>query len=89
MRIAVKQLILSAHAGNEKLWRVWWLWGMPVGWTVSGLLVFAEILRVAGYAGCADLFDVVRLLVYFYWARLAWRCSRNVRAATGRASAER
>jgi hypothetical protein len=25
--------------------------------------------------------DVVRLLVYFAWARLAWRCSHNVQYA--------
>lgn len=70
--------ISGVRAGGEKLWRVWWLWGIPVGWTVSGLIVFAEIARVAGFAGCGDLLDVVRLLVYFGWARLAWRCSHNV-----------
>ena len=43
---------LTAKAGTQPLWKVWWLWGIPL--------------------------DVARLLVYFSWARLAWRCSRNV-----------
>lgn len=71
--------IFGARAGGEKLWKVWWLWGIPVGWTVSGLIVCAEIARVAGLAGCGDLLDIARLLIYFSWARLAWRCAHNVR----------
>jgi hypothetical protein len=70
--------ISGTRAGGEKLWRVWWLWGIPVGWTVSGLIIVAEVARVAGHAGLGDLLDVMRLLVYFGWARLAWRCSHNV-----------
>jgi hypothetical protein len=66
-------------AGDETLWKIWWLWGIPVGWTVSGLIIVAEIVRNAGYWGCGDLCDVVRLLIYFAWARLAWRCAHNVR----------
>ena len=69
----------SAHTGVERLWKVWWLWGIPVGWTTSGMIIFAEFIRAAGYWGCGDLIDVLRLLVYFSWARLAWRCSHNVR----------
>ena len=68
----------DAHAGVEKLWKIWWLWGIPVAWITSGVIVLAEIAFAAGYAGCGDLLDVVRLLVYFAWARLAWRCSHNV-----------
>jgi hypothetical protein len=78
MQTAERRFIAGAHAGDEKLWKVWWLWGIPVGWTTSGMMIFAEIIRDAGYWGCGDLIDVIRLLVYFAWARLAWRCSHNV-----------
>ena len=70
---------LAAH--EQRLWKVWWLWGIPVAWTASGMIVIADIVREAGYWGVGDLMDVVRLLVYFAWARLAWRCSHNVQYA--------
>ena len=69
----------AARAGAERLWKIWWLWGIPVGWATSGMIVFAEFIRAAGYWGGGDLVDVIRLLVYYSWARLAWRCSHNVR----------
>ena len=68
----------AAQARAEPLWKIWWLWGIPVGWATSGMMIFAEFIRDAGYWGCGNLIDVVRLLVYFCWARLAWRCSHNV-----------
>jgi len=67
-----------ASAATQPLWKVWWLWGIPVGWTTSGMMIAAELIRDVGYWGCGNLLDVARLLVYFSWARLAWRCSRNV-----------
>ena len=78
MQTADRRYLRDAHAGEEKLWKIWWLWGIPVGWTASAFILFAEILRTAGHPGWADLLDVIRLLIYFGWARLAWRCSHNV-----------
>jgi hypothetical protein len=63
---------------GSKLWKIWWLWGIPVGWVASAMIVSAELIRSAGYWGYGDLLDVMRLLVYYAWARLAWRCSHNV-----------
>ena len=68
----------EAASGAERLWRVWCILGIPVGLAASALTIAAEIVRDTGYAGWGDLFDVVRLLLYFGWARLAWRCSHNV-----------
>lgn len=62
----------------HRLWKVWWLWGIPIGWATSCMIVCAESIRGAGYWGWGDLLDVLRLLVYFSWARLAWQCSHNV-----------
>ena len=64
--------------GQERLWKVWWFAGIPVGWATSALVLYAECLRSAGHDNWGDALDVVRLLVYFAWFRLAWRCSRNV-----------
>jgi hypothetical protein len=64
--------------GEEKLWKVWWLIGIPVGWTAAALVIIAEELRYAGHHGWGDFLDLARFLIYFAWLRLAWRCSRNV-----------
>jgi hypothetical protein len=63
---------------SEKLWRVWWLWGIPTAWAASALIVFAESTRSAGYNSWGDFLDVVRLALYWWWMRLAWKCARNV-----------
>lgn len=80
MQSCRKRIIRAAAVGDERLWRVWWLLGIPVGLATSALTVGAELMRQAGPAlgGWADLLDVVRLLVYLGWAQLAWRCSHNV-----------
>jgi hypothetical protein len=63
---------------TERLWKIWWLWGIPVAWATSLLIVGAELARLAGYHDSGNLLDVVRLAVYWFWFRLAWQCSRNV-----------
>jgi hypothetical protein len=63
---------------SEKLWRVWWLWGIPVAWLASALIVVAESARNTGYPGGGDVLDIARLALYWWWMRLAWKCARNV-----------
>jgi hypothetical protein len=63
---------------SEKLWRVWWLWGMPVAWTASALVLAAEYSRGAGQHDWGNAFDVARLGLYWWWMRIAWACSANV-----------
>jgi hypothetical protein len=69
---------LPAMAESHKLWRIWWLWGIPVAWATAALLLLAEGLRVEGYPRWGDILDLLRLLVYWCWLRLAWRSARNV-----------
>ena len=64
--------------GSEKLWRVWWLWGMPVAWAAIALVLSAEYARDAGQPGWGDFLDIVRLGLYWWWMRIAWSCSGNV-----------
>ena len=75
-----RQFARRVESGNERLWKVWWLGGIPVGWTTSLLVVVAEHLRYAdpSHSDWGDLLDVMRFLIYFVWLRFAWRCSHNV-----------
>ena len=77
---AVRRSGPRALRGEERLWRVWWLGGIPVGCITGVLVLAAERLRATGASawGWGDACDVARLLVYLAWFLLAWRCSRNV-----------
>jgi len=77
---AIRRSGSRAFQGEERLWKVWWLAGIPVAWATSALVVAAEHLRGLGaWAwGWGDACDVARLLIYLAWFRLAWRCSSNV-----------
>jgi len=65
-------------SASEKLWRVWWLLGIPVAWAASALVIGAELARNAGSEGWGSALDVLRLAIYWYWMHAAWKCSRNV-----------
>ncbi len=67
-----------ASNGEEKLWKVWWIAGIPLGWASSALAVIAEDVRLVDHPGWGNSLDLVRFLVFFAWLRLAWRCSHNV-----------
>jgi hypothetical protein len=71
-------VLVRALRGEERSWKIWWVWGIPAGWTVSALTVGAEFARSGGNAGTGDAFDALRLLLYFIWFRPAWRCAHNV-----------
>jgi len=57
---------------------VWWLWGLPLAWLTTALLLGAEHLRLAGRPMAGDFLDVLRLAAYWFWCRLAWRSAGNV-----------
>ena len=54
---------------------MWWGWGIPVAWATSALLLVADHLHGSGHGGWGSLLDLARLLIYWEWLRLAWRCS--------------
>jgi len=64
-----------AANGEEKLWKVWWIAGIPLGWASGALVVIAEDMRYVGHPGWGDFMDVLRFLVFFAWLRFSWRCS--------------
>jgi hypothetical protein len=63
---------------SQRLWWVWWLWGVPVAWTASALVIAADTTRTAGYHNTGAILDIARLALYWWWMRLAWKCSGNV-----------
>ncbi len=79
---ALIELIGRFHSraanGEERLWKVWWIVGIPLGWASGTLEVIAEDMRYADHAGWGNFMDLARFLVFFAWLRLAWRCSHNV-----------
>ncbi len=79
----IANLMERASRGDERLWKVWWCAGIPVGWATGALVLAAEDLRGLGtWAwGWGDACDALRLLVYLAWFRLAWRCAHNVHSA--------
>jgi hypothetical protein len=64
---------------DARLWQAWWLWGIPTAWAISALLVVAENAHGSGHGGWGNALDLARLAVYWWWLRMAWRCSSNVR----------
>jgi len=74
----IGQFHSRAASGEERLWKVWWIAGIPLGWASSALVAIAEDMRYASHSGWGNFLDLVRFLVYFAWLRLAWRCSHNV-----------
>ena len=63
---------------RDRLWKVWWLWGIPLAWATSALILLAEYLRQRGLHAAGDFCDVARLAVYWFWCRETWRASTKV-----------
>jgi len=63
---------------GDRLWKIWWLWGVPLAWITTALILGAEATREAGHPGWGNLLDVARIAVYWFWCRMAWKCSSNV-----------
>jgi hypothetical protein len=66
-----------ALAGEEPLWRIWWLGLIPVAFAATALTFLAESLRIDGYHSWGNFFDVLKLLVYALWFTAAWRSAAN------------
>jgi len=66
-----------AHRGEEKLWKIWWQWGIPLGMLVNVLAVLAEASREAERPLAGEALDILKFLFLAGWFQLAWRCSKN------------
>ena len=75
---STRKSLHKALSGQERLWKVWFVVGFPVALAAGAMTGIAETARMAGAHGWGDFLDVAKLLTYFFWFKLAWRCSRNV-----------
>lgn len=62
----------------DRLWKVWWLWGIPLAWLTTALVLGAEAFRVGDMPAAGDALDLLRLAIYWIWCRAAWRASGEV-----------
>jgi hypothetical protein len=80
-------MLLKALRGQERFWKVWWFWGVPIHaiwWTVyidlwtSGLAPEPfMLLSVWLWPVLAGVFAACSL-IYLFWCFVAWRCAGNV-----------
>ena len=63
--------------GEERLWKIWWLGGIPVAILATLLTLGAEFLRADGFHRSGDFVDLIKLLVYAAWLTAAWRSAEN------------
>jgi len=77
MKFELMTSLQRAHVGKERLWRVWWQWGIPLAALANGLNVVAEVFRESEHPAVGDAVDVLKLLFFLAWCRLAWRCAQN------------
>lgn len=75
--IEAKNPLRRAIDGEERLWRVWWKWGIPVAVAANILTLFAEMAFMADYDTLGNATDVLKFLIYIAWFQMAWRCSKN------------
>lgn len=76
------EMLRRARAGQEPLWRVWWLIGVPLWLCLSVLQTWVTSRLVDDPRGSMDLVlaeVVIILVLWFPWLVAVWRCSRNVR----------
>ena len=66
-----------ALSGEEELWKIWWLGGIPVALLATLLTLAAEWVRIEGHHSSGEFLDVLKLLVYAAWLTAAWRCSEK------------
>lgn len=69
-------LFKRAWNGQEPLWKVWWLMGVPLNLILIPLFAVLATPKIPAplYLGAL----VPYLLIFFAWTRAAWLCAPNV-----------
>jgi hypothetical protein len=73
-----QEFLARAWRGEERLWKVWWLLGLPLGVLAAMLGVAITEEYVAGDSAFVLASTVVLFLAYIAWCGMAWRCAPNV-----------
>ncbi|NTX29799.1 hypothetical protein HT746_22195 [Burkholderia pyrrocinia] len=72
----MKNTFKNAWHGEERLWKVWWLIGVPLNLLFIPLLVlimgpaYPAPLRLAAF--------IIYIVPFCAWMRCAWMCAPNV-----------
>ena len=66
-----------AWRGEEQLWKVWWLIGIPQSAVLA--LLYVNVLGQKPQSVAYIPALVLYLMVYFEWVRMAWLCAPNVK----------
>lgn len=74
--------IKRAWNGQEKLWKVYWLYGVLLGIVAQVIFLGLEILSaIGGFYIVACVLATLLLLAYAVWSNVAlWRCAWNAKA---------
>ncbi|MBN1227012.1 MAG: hypothetical protein JXA79_08460 [Deltaproteobacteria bacterium] len=72
------QFLKNSFAGREKLYRVWWFWGLPmfVAFYAGSRIVIHRWLWESTSI-LYSFFSVTLVMLIFWWI-CAWRCAPNV-----------
>ncbi|BAX62884.1 hypothetical protein [Burkholderia stabilis] len=76
------EMLKRAWAGEERLWKVWWLIGAPLYIFNNLVLASVESYTLSDPLGAnkALIFSIFAVLFveWFAWVAVAWRCAPNV-----------
>ena len=74
--------IKRAWSGQEKLWKVYWLYAMLLGIVAQVVLYGLQMVAaIGGFGMIARIFAMVLFLAYAVWCNVSlWRCAWNAKA---------
>jgi hypothetical protein len=77
MEIQASGYWARAWWGEERLWKVWWLLGLPLG-IATRIFNVAGIKYLEGNPALIVVGWAIFLAAYFAWCGIVWRCAPNV-----------
>jgi hypothetical protein len=83
----LRDFFRRALSGDERLWKIWWLGGIPVALAATAFTLSAELMRIDGHHAWGDFLDVLKLLVYAAWIVALWRAAGNAESSLTRVGA--
>jgi len=66
-----------AWRGEERLWKVWWLIGIPQSVVLA--LLYVNVLQKTPHSMAYVPALVLYIVVHFAWVRMAWLYAPNVK----------
>jgi len=67
-----------AWKGEEKLWKVWWLFGVPLNIVSTIIEKMSDMKSPPMPMGILVALLFVMFALWVYWCIAAWRCAPNV-----------